>query len=265
MQQQDVMQAVQQLRRRADEAGNLSSSDRLTVERAGQDYLLASPSPETMYVPYYDPRVVYGSWWWPNYQPVYWNPWPGYGYYGVFGWGHGIALAQGFFYGGFDWGRRHVRYSGHRPYYYHGGHGGRNGRDDRRDGRRDDRRYSGERAPLAQPRYERRDPSQQRVDAGTRWRGDNTVQHFSPAVRSAAPRYNIEGARVSGARQRVERPAGVQQAAPVQRAAPVQSAARVQSAAPQSNPAARAAQQSQRIGASERRGGESRESRGRDR
>jgi len=28
-----------------------------------------------VYVPYYNPYVVYGTWWWPAYRPVYWRPW----------------------------------------------------------------------------------------------------------------------------------------------------------------------------------------------
>jgi hypothetical protein len=260
-QQAAVMQTVQQLRRRADESGNLRSDDRMLVQREGENYMLAPYSPETVYVPYYDPRVAYGSWWWPDYQPVYWNAWPGYGYYGGigFGWGRGIYLGRGFFYGGFDWGRRHVRYSGHRPYYFRGNDHWRGWRDDRRrdgnryaggdgrrnsggDGRRysggDGRTYSGERAPRTQPRYERRDPAQQ-ADAGTRQRlengtrVENGTRHYNPAVRSASPRYSVEGASAGG-RTRIERQAPVQ-SAPVQRAAPVQREAQV-------NPAARSVQ-----------------------
>ena len=31
--------------------------------------------PNVVYVPYYNPLVVYGAWWWPAYRPVYWRPW----------------------------------------------------------------------------------------------------------------------------------------------------------------------------------------------
>lgn len=132
-----VMQTVQNLRQRADKAGNLQSTEQLAVQRQGDNYALASPSPETTYVPYYDPRTVYGTWQYPDYQPVYWNPWPGYAYYGGwgFGWGPGIYVGTGFYYGGFDWGRRYVRYSGYRPYYWHGNDYYRGWRNDRHDGR----------------------------------------------------------------------------------------------------------------------------------
>jgi hypothetical protein len=120
---EQVMDTVQALRRRADAAGSLRSSDEIVVQRMGDDYLIEPPSPDIVYVPYYDSRVVYGDWWWPDYQPVYWNPWPGYAYrpgYRGFGWGYGISLRSGFFFGGIDWRHRHIRYSSHRPWYFHG-------------------------------------------------------------------------------------------------------------------------------------------------
>ena len=73
-----VMDTVQQLRARADASGHLRSGQEILVERRGPDYVIEPAQPEVVYVPYYDPRVVYGSWWWPDYPPVYWNPWPGY-------------------------------------------------------------------------------------------------------------------------------------------------------------------------------------------
>lgn len=140
-----VMDTVQQLRARADEAGNLQSSREMVVQRQGEDYVIEPPSPDYFNVPYYDPRVVYGNWMWSDWPPVYWNPWPGYGWrygYAGFGWGPRVYLGSGFFFGSFDWGHRYVRYASHRPWYHHGNnyrggnrwtHGGdvRGGRDGR--------------------------------------------------------------------------------------------------------------------------------------
>lgn len=121
--QQDLASAtVQRLRLAAYNAGNLRSSDEMTVQREGEDFVIDSPSPDMMYVPYYDPRQIYGPWWWPD-APVYWGPWPGYAYgpgFG-FGWGLGIAVGGGFFFGDFDWRAHHVRVRSDRhPFYYHG-------------------------------------------------------------------------------------------------------------------------------------------------
>ena len=119
-QEADVMQSVQKLRRAAYDEGNLASSDELVVSRDGSDIALDSPSPESIYVPYYDPRVVYGPWWWPNAAPVYWAPWPGY-FVGGFGfaWSVPIVVGTNFFFGDFDWRRHHVRVGDTRPFYFH--------------------------------------------------------------------------------------------------------------------------------------------------
>ena len=77
-QQPQVMDTVQNLRRRADAAGNLRSDDRIRVVESGPTVVVEYVNPQVVYVPYYDPLVVYGPWWWPAYRPVYWRPWPGY-------------------------------------------------------------------------------------------------------------------------------------------------------------------------------------------
>lgn len=120
---EQVMDAIQDLRARADAAGTLRTTDEIIVQRQGNDYIIEPPTPEVVYVPYYDPRVAYGNWRWSDYQPVYWGPWSGYSYYpryGGLGWGYGVTLGSGFFFGAFDWPRRYVRYSNHRPWYYRG-------------------------------------------------------------------------------------------------------------------------------------------------
>ena len=118
--QDGVMASVQRLRGAAMDAGNLATTDELVVTHEGDSIALDSPSPDMMYVPYYDPNVVYGSWWWPSYPPVYWSPWPGY-YWGSYGfaWTVGIPIGVDFFYGDFDWHRHHVRVYDHHPFYVH--------------------------------------------------------------------------------------------------------------------------------------------------
>jgi Protein of unknown function (DUF3300) len=81
-QQKDVMDAVQRLRAKAKEAGNLKSSKEQTVKTepapAGaattQIIVIESPSPEVVYVPTYNPTVVYGAWPYPAYPPYYYYP-----------------------------------------------------------------------------------------------------------------------------------------------------------------------------------------------
>jgi Protein of unknown function (DUF3300) len=109
-QEPQVMETVQNLRQRAYEAGNLRSTQQATVYQQGDAYAIEPASPEVVYVPYYDPRVAYGAWWWPAYPPAYWAPWPGYYVYPgfAFAWGTGVFVRSGFFFGGCDWRARHV-------------------------------------------------------------------------------------------------------------------------------------------------------------
>jgi hypothetical protein len=111
-QQAQVMDTVQNLRQKAYAAGNLKSTDQVRVDQEGQTIVVEPTRPDVIYVPYYDPLVVYGPWWWPAYPPVYWAPWPGY-FVGPrfavsFTWGVGIPVGVGFFFGAFDWPHRHV-------------------------------------------------------------------------------------------------------------------------------------------------------------
>jgi len=111
-QESQVMDTVQHLRRRAAATGHLGSGDYVRIVRQG-DYIAIEPAdPQLVFVPYYDPVVVYGAWWWPAYPPVHWAPWPGYyvrrGYASTYLWGSGIVIRIGFFFGHFDWPHRHV-------------------------------------------------------------------------------------------------------------------------------------------------------------
>jgi hypothetical protein len=119
-----VMDTVQQLRRRAQAQGNLQSSEQIRVEQQGPTILIEPASPQYVYVPYYDPLVVYGNWWWPAYRPISWAPWPGYarpyrpGLSASFWWGRPVGLSVNFFFGGFDWRQRHVRLANTNNFYY---------------------------------------------------------------------------------------------------------------------------------------------------
>ena len=110
-QQEDVMDSVQALRRKADAQGNLLSSDQMSVARQGGYIYLSPPAPEVVYIPYYDPMVVYGPWWYPAYPPVFWAP-PAYyvgpAYRPGFYWGSGISISATFFFGHTDWRQRRV-------------------------------------------------------------------------------------------------------------------------------------------------------------
>ena len=119
-QQQEVMDTVQNLRQRASANGTLQSTDQVRIDQEGQNISITSPNPQVVYVPYYDPTVIYGPWWWPAYPPVYWRPWAGYFVGPRFGyvWGPGITVGAGFFFGAFDWPRRQVNVVTVNNFYY---------------------------------------------------------------------------------------------------------------------------------------------------
>lgn len=124
-QEPQMMDQVQLLRRRAQAAGHLQSSEQIRVEQRGPVIIVRQASPEYVYAPYYDPMEVYGAWLWPAYRPVAWAPWPGYvrpyhrpGASIGFWWGRPVGLSLGFFFGDFDWNRRHAHVVHSNNYYY---------------------------------------------------------------------------------------------------------------------------------------------------
>ncbi len=119
-QQAQVMDTVQTLRERAQKAGNLNSNAQIQVTQSDGNIEMEAANPDVVYVPYYDPTVVYGSWWWPEYPPMYWAPWPNYAWYGGFAWGVGIGIGADFFFGLWDW-RNHYVYA-RNPGYADGRH-----------------------------------------------------------------------------------------------------------------------------------------------
>src|SRR6202162_4115351 len=98
-QQQQVMDAVQVMRDRAEKAGNLKSTSQEKVSKQGQTIVIEPTDPQVVYVPEYDPWLVYGG-------PI--GIWPGwYSYPGLYLGVPGIEFGLGFgigFFGGFGWG-----------------------------------------------------------------------------------------------------------------------------------------------------------------
>ncbi len=106
-QQNALMDQVQELRSRAQAAGNLKSGPEQTVvvtpASAGPTLIRIEPArPEVVFVPVYNPMVVYGPWLYPAYQPFYWYP-PNHGAAGaVFSFGVGLLIGHALW-GGYDW------------------------------------------------------------------------------------------------------------------------------------------------------------------
>ena len=121
-QQQDVMDAVQAMRQRAQQAGNLKSTPQQAVADQDSTISIDPTSTDIVYIPAYDPWLVYGD---PIPEWPGWYPYPGIwfgGPYLSFGVGFGIGFLGGFGWGwhnwGFDWHRHAVLYN-HSPYLSH--------------------------------------------------------------------------------------------------------------------------------------------------
>ena len=99
-QQAEVMDTVQTLRGKAAAQGNLKTTEQQVVTTQAQGsqtiYVVESPTPETFYVPTYNPSTIYGPWWYPA-PPYYMYP-PTYAY------APGVAFATGVFVGAAIWG-----------------------------------------------------------------------------------------------------------------------------------------------------------------
>src|SRR5271165_1662076 len=119
-QQPDVMDAVQVMRRKAQDAGALKTTPQEVVRAEGPNIDIEPADPDVVYVPAYDPWLVYG---YPVVAWPGWYPYPGIwfggpylsfgigfpiGWYGGFGWGWG--------HWGFDWHHRYAMYN-HARYY----------------------------------------------------------------------------------------------------------------------------------------------------
>ncbi|MES2819983.1 MAG: DUF3300 domain-containing protein [Pseudomonadota bacterium] len=125
-----VMDSVQRLRRQAQAAGYLESNEQqrvtvspaepapapagstLVVQPAAAPIIVIEPAqPQTVYVPSYNPNVVYGTWPYPSSPPAYYPPPPGYSLGNALAaglaFGTGVAIIDSLW-GDCDWGNNDI-------------------------------------------------------------------------------------------------------------------------------------------------------------
>ena len=119
----DVMQAIQNMRHKAYDAGNLRSTPQERVYEQGSNVDIQPADPNVVYVPTYNPAYVYGYpvGLWPGF-----SPWWGFGGpYISFGFGFPIAPFFGFGWGwhgwGIGWGFHGGIFFGGHPYAFRSG------------------------------------------------------------------------------------------------------------------------------------------------
>lgn len=123
-----LLASVQSLRQQAYQAGSLDKMDKLSVTHEDDSSIIIEPvEKEIVYVPYYDTRVIYGSWHWSHYPPVYWHT-PHYAHdyhyshHRPFYWGPSIHVSFGHFFSAFSWHHHHlirIHHDHYRPRHYY--------------------------------------------------------------------------------------------------------------------------------------------------
>ncbi len=123
-----VLATIQDLRQRAYDEGSLENLEHLSVSHEDNDIIIEPAVKEVVYVPYYDTRVVYGSWWWVDYPPIYWTHYhhhhyrPGLSFY----WGPSVVVGSGFYFSSFHWHNHRVvivdRHYARRHHFHTGRH-----------------------------------------------------------------------------------------------------------------------------------------------
>jgi len=137
-QQDDVMQAIQYMRHKAYDAGNLRSTPQERVYEEGPNVDIQPADPDVVYVPAYNPAYVYGYpvGLWPGFYP-WWGfggpgisfslgfpLWPFFGFgWGWHGWGIGWGFHGGIFFGGHPYAFRSGAFYNHAA-FVHGNYRG---------------------------------------------------------------------------------------------------------------------------------------------
>ncbi|MEW6586370.1 MAG: DUF3300 domain-containing protein [Nitrospirota bacterium] len=103
-QQKAVMDSVQRLRKQAQAAGNLKNTKEQVVIVEKDTIIIQPSNPQVIYVPTYNPTVVYGVWAYPAYPPAPVYP-PGYvATTAAFSFAAGVAVgSSGCCWGGYNW------------------------------------------------------------------------------------------------------------------------------------------------------------------
>jgi hypothetical protein len=120
IQEAQLMSTVQALRERAYASGHLKDQEHITVQRQEKIIVIEPRTPEVVYVPVYDTRIVYGNWMWREYPPIHW-PYPDvYSGSSYVYWGSGARVSSAFYFSTFYWPQRQiVVINHHRPNYYY--------------------------------------------------------------------------------------------------------------------------------------------------
>lgn len=118
-QEDEVMDVIQKLRAEAYEQGNLTSTSKQKVTKKEETIIIEPADPDVVYVPYYNPHYVYGTWWYPAYPPYYWGPFPVIVSAGIYFWPGPFVSFSSISWSYFDWHRHSIYINIHkRPRFF---------------------------------------------------------------------------------------------------------------------------------------------------
>ena len=119
-QEKEVMDTIQELRKKAQKQGNLKTTPEQKVIVEREVIRIVPAVAGYVYLPIYDPYYVYGPWWYPAYRPYYWYypRRPLSGIYFIFG--PRLYIGIDFFsWVWFDWHVHRIYIDVPRTYYFH--------------------------------------------------------------------------------------------------------------------------------------------------
>ncbi|GGF59549.1 DUF3300 domain-containing protein [Alteromonas lipolytica] len=102
-----VLDRVQALRLQAMQSGNLQSNDYQQISAEEKVIVIESRQPDVVYVPYYDPRYVYGHWHYHS-TPVFWPAAVKIALGHRIYWGPHVSISAGFYFSNIWWPERHI-------------------------------------------------------------------------------------------------------------------------------------------------------------
>ncbi|MFP4208981.1 MAG: DUF3300 domain-containing protein [Wenzhouxiangella sp.] len=122
IQEEAVLESIQHLRAQAHRAGHLASNEQVRVVREREVIYIEPARRQLIYLPYYQPAVVYGHWRWADYPPVAWYHPRRPRYSVALYWSPGYRVAPTFFFSAFHWAQRQVVVVQHHHHYYRPSH-----------------------------------------------------------------------------------------------------------------------------------------------
>lgn len=116
----EVTATIQELRRKAEEQGNLKTTKEQQVIVEKEVIKIEPADPQVVYVPVYDPFYVYGPWWYPAYPPYYWYYPRGFVTGGFISYRHRVFIGLSLFpWVWFDWHFHSIHIDIHKTSRFH--------------------------------------------------------------------------------------------------------------------------------------------------